>query len=299
VVVGSVHQDYLVRVPRRPEAGETVTGAELTVSGGGKGANQAAAAARRGAPTALVARVGDDPSGRVAVAELAASGVDTRWIRPTAGTPTGSAFITVTADGENQIIVASGANARLDDRDVAAAYPAIAGARVLLAQLEIPPAAVAEAVRTAPSATTVVLNAAPAAPLAPEVLERIDVLVVNQHEAADLLASPPAAPDAMAVALRALGPAAVVVTCGAAGTVLATGDGTWSEPAPPTEVVDTTGAGDVFAGTLAAALAQAGARRLRPAVLVAAVAEAVVAASESVTRIGARDTALDKGPART
>ena len=299
MVVGSVNLDYLVRVPRRPGPGETVTGTELTISGGGKGANQAFASARRGAPTALIARVGDDPSGRAAVAELAAAGVDTRWIRPTAGVPTGSAFITVTPDGENQIVVASGANARLDDRDVAAAYPAIAAARVLLVQLEIPPATVADAVRTAPSTTTVVLNAAPAQSLPPELLERVDVLVVNQHEAATLLAAAPAAIDTMAVGLRALGPAVVIVTCGAAGTVVATGDGTWSEPAPPTEVVDATGAGDVFAGTLAAALAQPGGRRPRSAVLRPAVAEAVAAASESVSRIGARDTALDKGPART
>lgn len=292
VVVGSVNQDYLVRVPRRPDAGETVTGAELTISGGGKGANQAVAAARRAVPTALVARVGADPSGESAVAELAAAGVDTRWIRPTPGAATGSAFITVTPDGENQIIVASGANARLDDRDVAAAYPALAAARVVLFQLEIPPAAVVAGVQTVPAGTKVVLNAAPAVPVPAAVMARVDVLVVNQHEAAALLTNPPTAPAASATALRGLGPGTVIVTLGAGGAVVATADGAWTEPAPPREVLDSTGAGDVFTGALAAGLARAVPLRR-------AVAEAVTAASDAVTRIGAREPILDKGPPRS
>jgi ribokinase len=288
VVVGSINQDYLLRVDHRPGPGETVGNATLVVSGGGKGANQAVAAAAYGVATALVARLGDDPSAETLARELAAAGVDLRWMKSTPGTESGAAFITVTPDGENQIVVAPGANARLGAPDIAAAAEVIAQARVLLLQLEIRLDTVEAAVTQAGPSTSVVLNAAPASPLPSAIRRRVDVLVVNQHEAATLLGT--TEPDAWAAseALRADGTHTVIVTAGAAGATTATAGRTWHQPAPPAQVVDTTGAGDAFVGALAARLAATTGRPPDYPTLHEAVAEAVRAASRSVGRVGAR-----------
>jgi len=249
LVVGSANADLVIRVARRPAAGETVLGSDLVTHPGGKGANQAVAAARLGARTALLARVGDDAHGRLLGDSLRAAGVDTAGIL-TGDAPTGVALITVDPTGDNSIVVSSGANARLSPEDVRAAEELLRAARVVSLQLEIPLETVAAAV--AASQARVVLNASPPAPLPPEVLAACDPLVVNEHEARSLLgAGAGDTPEAWAAALLALGPRSVVVTLGAGGALVADPAGSVRIPSPEVKAVDTTGAGDAFTGALA------------------------------------------------
>jgi len=284
LVIGSINQDYVLLVPRRPGAGETVTATTLSVRGGGKGANQAAAAAASGAEVKLLARVGDDAGGAAQTRDLSQRGVDLSLVSETTGVGTGSAFITVTADGENAVTVAPGANDRVRPDDVRAAGGVIADTAVLVVQLEIPLDTVVEAVLLCPPPTHLLVNAAPYHPLPRPVLERIDTLVVNEHEAALLVGSPVHGVDGArdaAAAIRALGPRSVVVTLGAGGAVVAGAQGPVHIPAPVVAVVDTTGAGDVLVGTLAALLADG-----QP--LERALTAAVERASASVAFVGAR-----------
>lgn len=258
VVVGSVNTDYLVRVGRRPEDGETVNDAELSVHGGGKGANQAIAAALTGGPVAMVGRVGDDAAGASRLAELAAHGVLTRDVRVTPGVATGSAFVSVTPDGGNAITVAPGANARLTAADVAASSALIASARVVLTQLEIPLGAMGEAVRRAGPDATVMVNCAPFVPMDETLLTRLDVLVANETEAGQLLGGKVGDVRSALAAVTAIldfGPAAAVITLGPDGAVVASADDRWHVPTPQVTPLDTTGAGDAFAGSLSARLA--------------------------------------------
>ncbi|MGP3984835.1 ribokinase [Streptomyces sp. KR80] len=283
LVIGSANADLVVGVDRRPSAGETVLGSDLVIHPGGKGANQAVAAARLGARTALLARVGDDAHGRLLLESQRAAGVDTTGVL-VGGAPTGVALITVDPAGDNGIVVSPGANARLTPEDVHAAADLLAAARVVSLQLEIPAATVAAAVRAAAAAgTRVVLNASPPAPLPAEVPAACDPLVVNEHEARFLLRTHPAvqaegtrettaaqapetagaeaaagstAPEAWASALLARGPRSVVVTLGARGALVAVrGSAPVRVPGVPVEAVDTTGAGDAFTGALAWRLA--------------------------------------------
>lgn len=259
VVVGSINVDLVLSVARRPAPGETVADARLERHPGGKGANQALAAARAGARTALVGRVGADGDGERRRAELAAAGVKTDFIATSQTAPTGLAVITVTREGENAIVVAPGANSELGEPELERAQGALGRARVVVAQLEIPLDAVRRAVQLAGPGAIVILNAAPSRPLGPELLAEIDVLVVNELEAGSLLGAPIGElDDAMAAttALVALGPGAVVITLGQLGAVgYRPGAAAFHVPAPPTTVLDTTGAGDAFVGALAARLA--------------------------------------------
>ncbi|MFD8041760.1 ribokinase, partial [Streptomyces bauhiniae] len=176
LVVGSANADLVVGVERRPGAGETVLGGDLAVHPGGKGANQAVAAARLGARTALLARVGDDGHGRLLRDSLRSAGVDTAAVL-SGGAPTGVALITVDPSGDNSIVVSPGANARLTEGDVRAEL--LGAARVVSAQLEIPLETVAAVVRALPEGTRFVLNPSPPRPLPDEVLAACDPLVVN------------------------------------------------------------------------------------------------------------------------
>lgn len=234
VVVGSVNIDLVSHVERHPEPGETLLGSDLVRSPGGKGANQALAAARAGASVVLVGRVGDDADGEAYVAGLRERDVDVGELRTTEGSPTGAALIVVSSAGENTIVVAPGANARLDEADVDAVADTIAAADVLLVQLEVPLECVLRAVEVArQGGTRVVLNPSPVQDLPDTLLDAADPLVVNEHEA------------------QQLGRDDACTTLGSQG---ATWHGARATP-PPVDVVDTTGAGDVFAGTLAAHLA--------------------------------------------
>ena len=259
VVVGSTNTDLVVRAPSIPRPGETVLGSEFIQAGGGKGANQAVAAARLGAHVTLVARVGRDHFGREAVVAYRAEGIDTRYMVVDPSAATGVGLIVVDEGGENAIAVASGANARLDTVDVSQATRAIRMAEVLLLQLEIPLASSKRAVEIARQyGTRVILNPAPAKPVDDELLRHVAVLTPNEHEArmlAGLLGDPSDDLEAAGRTLRGHGAGTVVITRGPAGLLLVDERGAREMPAPRVKAVDTTGAGDAFNGALAFGLA--------------------------------------------
>jgi ribokinase len=284
-VVGSINQDFVLSVERRPAPGETVTDARLATHNGGKGANQAAAAALLGAGVTFLGRVGDEGFGEPLVRALAEKGVDTNLVEEVPDSSTGTAFITVTPDGENAITVAPGANRRLTVEDVDAASGTIGEAKVLVVQMEIPPEVVRRAVEVASAnETRALVNLAPPFEVPQALLEKLDPLVLNQHEAAFLLGERVEGVDgalSAASELSDLGPRSVVVTVGEEGAVFANGASAEHLTAPRVEVVDTTGAGDAFVGALAARLAD-------DAPLEDAVAYAVRAGAAAVTKEGAQ-----------
>ena len=252
-VVGSLNLDLVIRVAELPGPGETVSGGDLFRNPGGKGANQAVAAARLGRRVAMVGCVGDDQAGHELLASLEAAGVDGSGVRVVEGVPSGTACITVSEDGENQIVVSPGANARLTPDDVAAAA-AVRSAAVTLLQLEVPLETVAAAARAAGG--RVVLNPAPVRALPAELLGRIDVLVPNRIELARLAGGPvPRTVEQAAELAGRLGGRAVVVTLGADGALVVEDGRAGHVPAVPVRPVDTTAAGDAFCGGLADALA--------------------------------------------
>jgi ribokinase len=284
-VLGSINQDFVLKVERRPQPGETVTNAELSTHNGGKGANQAAAAALLGASVTFLGRVGDDEFGEPLVQALGEKGIDTSLVERASDASTGAAFITVTPDGENAITVAPGANRSLTPQEVDAASGAIGNARVLVAQMEIPVETVLRAVGVASErGTRALVNLAPTFEVPRELLERLDPLVVNEHEATFLLGNEVEGVDgalSAAPELLSLGPRSAVITIGEAGAVFADGESVEHILAPKVDVVDTTGAGDAFVGALATWLA-------RGASLKEAVAYAVRAGAAAVTREGAQ-----------
>jgi ribokinase len=278
-VIGSVNLDLVVRAETLPGPGETVTGGTFERHGGGKSANQAVAAARQGAAVRMIGAVGDDDLGEEAAGQLEAEGIDVSAVQRLSSAPTGVALIAVDAKGENQIAVASGANAALSPEAVEAALAGADGG-VALIGLEVSDAAVLAGARAARAAgLQVVLNPAPARPLSDELLALSPVLTPNGGEAAALSGEDD--PEAAARVLASRTGAPVVVTVGADGALLVDGDAVERIPAPAVEAVDTTGAGDAFNGALAAALAGG-------ATLADAVREAVEVAAESVRRPGAR-----------
>ncbi|KAA5832663.1 ribokinase [Saccharopolyspora hirsuta] len=261
VVVGSLNIDLTAGVQRHPLPGETVQATALTTSAGGKGANQAVAAARLGARTALVGRVGADAHGDTLLAALRADGVDTAHTRRDRSAATGTALISVAATGENSIIVSAAANAQLCPADITAAQPLIASARVVSVVLEIPVATAAATARAARAAgTRLVLNLSPVVDLPAEVLSAADPLIVNEHEAREILQRNgfpvPDEDIAHASALLQLGVRSAVVTFGPRGAAVAEPDRAEHVPGVPADAVDTTGAGDAFAATVAWRLSQ-------------------------------------------
>lgn len=282
-VVGSLNLDIVVPVPRHPAPGETVLGGDHFRNPGGKGANQAVAAARLGQPTAMVGRVGDDDAGRALLASLRANAVETSRVMVTRGVPTGIALISVDERGENAIVVSPGANLRVSADDVEAAGELLRAAAVTLLQLEIPMEAVLAAARAAEG--TVVLNPAPAPtqPLPDELLAEVDVLVPNLNELASLAGAPvPAGVEETALlAAQIRSPRSVVVTLGSDGALVIEEGRTTHVPAVAVEPVDTTAAGDAFCGALADALA-------RGLLLEEGARWAVRAAAVACTRAGAQ-----------
>ena len=279
-VLGSANLDIVVPVPHHPVTGETVLGGDHALVPGGKGANQAVAAARLGGSVSFVGRVGDDDAGETLRSSLEADGVDTTHLRADSEAPSGIALIGVDADGDNAIVVSPGANGRVGTEDVVDAEAALRDATVVLLQLEVPMEAVTAAARVATG--TVILNPAPAAPLPDDLLGLVDVLVPNAIELAQLADSAPVddVDDVLALA-RSLPVDTVVVTMGAAGALLVTPCDYLLVPAPVVTPVDTTGAGDSFCGALAEALA-------RGVDLVDAVERAVHAGAVTTTRPGAQ-----------
>ncbi len=285
VVVGSLNMDLVARAPRLPVPGETLSGASFSTVPGGKGANQAVAAARLGGRTAMIGCVGDDAFGAQLRAGLAADGVDCRGVRTAGGVSSGVALIVVDDQGRNGIVVVPGANGRLSPADVDARQDDLAAARAVVLQLETPLATVEHAARRARAlGKLVVLNPAPARALPPSLVACADLLVPNELEAAALVGARVASPLDAAEAgrrLRGAGAGAVLVTLGAQGVVAVTDREARHHPAPRVEAVDTTAAGDTFIGGLCAALVGG-----RP--LAAAIAFAQAAAAISVTRPGAQ-----------
>lgn len=280
VVVGSANTDLIVRSPALPGAGETVLGHPLLTAYGGKGANQAVAAARAGARVRFVAKAGDDDAGRRYLAHLGDLGIEVSG-GTEAGMPSGTALIAVDRHGQNQISVAPGANERLRPADLPS--PAeLHGASVLATQIETPLDTVEEALRRGREAgVTTILNAAPARPLPERFASLVDVLVVNEGEALLLAGNPEGGVDEAMLALASLGYPALVTTLGPRGIAYRSGERPGHLPGIKVKVRDATGSGDTFVGYLAAALA-------RGRALPEALAEANAAAALSVTREGAQ-----------
>jgi ribokinase len=290
VVVGSVNQDVVARVGRIPAPGETVLATGLTRSGGGKGANQAVAARRAGgAQVAFVGAVGEDADGVALSSALAGDGIDVTGL-VTVDAPTGTALISVDASGENAIVVVPGANAALP-RLTAPQRDIVAGAQALVTQLEIPLTLVRDAAESRPAGAWHVLNAAPSTPLADaadDILPRVDVLVVNEHEALDVAgaATLDAAVDALAARVPGL-----VVTLGSRGARVACAGARRHVDAFAVTPVDTTGAGDTFCGVFAASLAASGRppSEMDADLLAQSARRGAAAAALAVTRPGAQD----------
>jgi ribokinase len=292
IVVGSINQDHFVYVDEFPAPGATILADSAALGLGGKGANQAIAAAAIGTRVSFVGAVGADAAGQAAIATLAGEGIDVSRITGMAEELTGAAYITVAATGENTIVVSSGANAALTaDAAVAgvdALVDAATGPIVLLAQGELS-THVLDAIGSAArrSGIPFVLNLAPVIPVAEETLSAASVLVLNEGEAALVAARlfgevgrGQDAPVALAQRLQERLHTNVVLTLGADGAVAAEASRSWSQPAPvPARVVDTTGAGDAFTGALASAMAEG-------LELVVAVQAGVVAGSDAVEKAG-------------
>jgi ribokinase len=261
VVVGSLNMDLVVRALRHPQPGETLLGSDFGTFPGGKGANQAVAAARlsKDGPTSgqvrMVGRVGQDAFGDELLETVTRSGVDARYIQRDPAAPTGVAVITLDSAGQNTIVVAPGANGQLAPKDIEAAADAFNNAAVLLVQLESPLPSVLRAIQLAKEhGARVVLNPSPAQPLDLALLSQVDYLVPNEHELAALSRMVDRA--AAVSRLRDEGVARLVVTLGGDGVLVSDELGEAYLPAYPVNVVDTTAAGDAFVGAFAVALTE-------------------------------------------
>lgn len=289
-VLGSANMDLVFAVERLPRAGETLAGGDAQLYPGGKGANQAYAAAKLGGRVAMIAAVGTDPFGPKLISSLHDAGVDTSRME-TSDAPTGCACIYVLPDGDNAIVLSPGANATLRPGHAVKQLRGIGKGDFLLCQLEVPLETVEAAMTEARRAgATTMLDPAPARALGAELLGKVDILTPNQTEAAVLLGEPElriedfAAAERAAERLLALGPRAVALKLGGAGCLYGSGDGHTRAEAFLVTAVDTTAAGDVFNAGLAVALSEgadaAGALRFANA-----------AAAVSVTRPGAQNSA--------
>jgi ribokinase len=279
LVIGSLNMDLIARCTVLPRDGETVFGTGFFTAAGGKGANQAVAAARLGARVTMAGCVGDDQFGRELLAGLARDAVESDGIRIVAR-PTGTALITIDAAGANTIVVISGANAACDATIAERALAAADRPGILLLQHEIPDAANAHAIRAARAAGWfIVLNPAPARPLMPDLLPLIDLLVPNETEASALSGS--SEPLAAARQLLAQGVRAALVTLGSHGALYCDPHRALRFPAVAVQPIDTTAAGDAYIGALATALAED--RAIEESLGFAAAAAAL-----AVTRLGAQ-----------
>jgi len=289
VVVGSSNTDMVIRTERMPRPGETVLGGSFMMNQGGKGANQAVAAAKLGGDTVFVAKVGDDIFGRQTIDLLNQAGVDTTYVGVSPRYPSGVALINVDASGENSIAVASGANADLTPADIDAAESVIAGAALVLLQLETPVETVEHAARLAKKhGVRVILNPAPAPrnPLPASLLANVDILIPNKTEA-ELISGIEITDEASELnaisAIHATGVKTVIFTLGSKGALICENGDCVNIPSFKVEAVDTTAAGDTFCGALCVGLSE-GMQMHK------AIEFANKAASITVTRMGAQQS---------
>ncbi|HEU4552305.1 MAG TPA: ribokinase [Chitinophaga sp.] len=287
LVVGSINMDMVVKTAHIPQPGETMLGGVFFMNPGGKGANQAVSVARLGGHAAFIGKIGDDLFGKQSTRLFEQEGIDITGICSDPGTPSGIAMITVDAAGENSIVVAPGANARLQPNDVAAALDKQPDGKILLVQLEIPMETVKYAAEYArEKGLLVILNPAPANDRVAALLPLADIITPNESEAAllsgvqikDLAGARQAAEQ-----IAARGVKSVIITLGSQGAALLHNGAFLHIPAPLVEAVDTTAAGDVFNGALATALAEG--KSLEDAVVFACNAAAI-----AVTRLGAQSS---------
>lgn len=277
IVIGSLNMDLIVRAPRIPTPGETILGSSFATAGGGKGANQAVAAARLGAHVSMVGRVGSDSYGEALLLGLQKDGVDTRFIQTDPDQPTGLALITVDDHGENSIVVVSGANWQVSAADIERAAEAIASADVLILQLEIPLESVEFAARIAHQyRVPVILNPAPARALPASLLQHVAYLAPNESETA--LLSGTAVSDSRTAQqaiqrIHQLGVNTVIMTRGSQGAFVSAPSSSYTVPAFKVDPVDTTAAGDAFVAGLAFGVAAQ--QPLKQAVRLAAAAGAL------------------------
>ena len=288
VVVGSSNTDMIVKLPHLPKPGETVIDGTFAMAAGGKGANQAVAAARAGGEVTLLAKVGSDQFGRRALEGFKHEGINIDHVGVHSSSPSGVAVIFVDGRGENSIGVASGANGEFQPSDLSEALDRISSADILLVQLEIPILTVEAAIRcAAQTGVRVILNPAPARKLDAEVLRLVSVITPNQAEA-EILSDVPLLDDKSlekgAKALLSMGVRSVVITLGERGALLAEAEKFERIPAFDVKPVDTTAAGDVFNGALAVSIGEG--RNLRDAIQFANAAAAL-----SVQKLGAQPSA--------
>jgi ribokinase len=288
IVVGSSNTDLIVKLDRIPGPGETIVGGAFTTASGGKGANQAVAAARAGGNVTLIARVGRDAWGDQAVAGFRREGIDVDYVFRDESASSGVALIFVAKNGENSIGVALGANANLSPADIVQAKGVFDDARVLLIQLEIPLESVETAIELAAKAgLRIILNPAPARQIPDAIIQRVSILTPNEHEAQTLTGvkvDSESATEKAANILLARGAQTVIITLGARGVFVAYDTIRQMIPGYPAEAVDSTAAGDIFNGALAVMLAEG-----QP--LMEAIGFAQAAAAISVTRLGAQTSA--------
>ncbi len=287
-VVGSSNTDMIIKVPRIPRPGETILGGTFSTAAGGKGANQAVAAARAGGEVTFIARLGTDMLGEKSLEGFRDDMIETRYVFRDKDAPSGTALIFVDQEGDNSIAVASGANANLSPKDIETAKDAVINADILLMQLETPLETVmAAAWLASKNGVKVVLNPAPAQQLPDALLRNVDILTPNESEIellTDLTVTDLDSAEKGARMLMDRGVTTVIVTLGKKGALLVTGDKKQVFPVPDVEVVDTTAAGDVFNGAFTVALAETGS-------LEQSIQFANIAATLSVTKLGAQPSA--------
>lgn len=291
-VIGSTNVDLITYVDRMPEPGETLAARDFALGCGGKGANQAIAAARLGSSVLMVTRVGNDAFGEMSLKNYAANGIDTRFVLRT-DTTSGVAPILVDPDGENSILIVAGANAHLSPADVDAAANEIGQCGLIVLQLEVPLDTVYRAIELGrDTGIPVLLNPAPAHPDLDLDRIRVDYLVPNQGELLKLAGKSDIEPEEAARSLIDRGVRHVIVTLGGAGVLWVHGDGEEHVPAHGVEPVDTTGAGDAFIGCLAHSLVRTGDIRT-------SIGYAAAYAADSVTRRGTQTSYATAGDFRT
>jgi ribokinase len=287
LVIGSANVDMIIKVPHIPRPGETILGGDFFKVQGGKGANQAVAAARAGGNVIFAGCVGNDSLGADTLTCLKKEGIDVSFVKISPDKPTGVALINVAATGENSIAVAPGANHAVTPDDIQAIEHVIAEAQIVLLQHEIPVPAIRTAIEIASvHKIPVILNPAPAFPIASDLLSKIEYLTPNEHEAA-MITGPgqedETDPHRLAARLIEMGCRQIIITLGEKGALYATPGRTDLIPGFPVKAVDTTAAGDTFNGYLAVAIASG-----KP--IQEAIRLANKAASVSVTRMGAQSS---------